>query len=68
MSSKPYCIVSGVLFSLVALAHLTRIIYALPVYVDDYEVSMLFSWIGLIVPGALALWAFRLSGQAKASS
>lgn len=66
MGNKTYYIVSGVFFSLVALAHLLRIIYGLPVNIDQYDVPMLFSWIALIVPGVLAFWAFRLACEAAA--
>ena len=52
--------VSGVLFALVALAHLLRIVNDIPVLVDDYDVPMLLSWIGFALPAGLALWAFRL--------
>lgn len=62
MDHKMYCVVSGVLFSLVALAHLLRIAYGVTIQVDDYAVPMLVSWIALIVPGALAVWAFRIGG------
>ena len=61
MGHKEYCVVSGVLFALVALAHLLRIVYGMSIIVDDFVVPMLVSWIGLVVPGALALWAFRIS-------
>lgn len=61
MATQQYCLVSGIFFSLVSIAHLLRILYGLPITVDDYVVPMLFSWIGFIVPAALALWAFRLS-------
>jgi hypothetical protein len=60
MGHKQYCVVSGTLFALIALAHLLRIIYGMPVQIDDYVVPMLVSWIALIIPGALAVWAFRL--------
>lgn len=66
MSENRYFVVSGVLFSLVAIAHLLRIVFGMPVYVDEYAVPMLFSWIGFIVPAALAFWAFRLNGVARA--
>jgi hypothetical protein len=59
MANKPYCLVSGVFFLLVALAHLLRAVFGIPVLVDDYVVPMSFSWVGFIVPGALAMWAFR---------
>ena len=60
MGYKQYCIVSGTLFALVALAHLLRIVYGMSVQIDEYLVPMLVSWIALIVPGALAAWAFRI--------
>lgn len=60
MGYRQYCVVSGVLFALVALAHLLRIVNDIPVLVDEYDVPMLVSWIGFVVPGALAFWAFRL--------
>ena len=60
MGYRQYCVVSGVLFALVALAHLLRIVNDIPVLVDDYDVPMLLSWIGFAVPAGLAFWAFRL--------
>ena len=61
MGLREYCVVSGILFSLVALAHLLRIVFGMPVQVDEYDVPMLVSWVGLFVPTGLAFWAFRLS-------
>lgn len=61
MNHNSYCTVSGILFALVALAHLLRIINGMAIQVDDYAVPMAVSWIGFIVPAALAFWAFRLS-------
>lgn len=61
MGLKEYCVVSGVLFLLVALAHLLRIVFGMPVQVDEFDVPMLVSWVGLIVPAGLAFWALRLS-------
>ncbi|MDH3304789.1 MAG: hypothetical protein OEM50_03910 [Gammaproteobacteria bacterium] len=60
MGHKQYCVVSGTLFALVALAHLLRIVYGMSIQVDDYVVPMLVSWVALIIPGALAVWAFRI--------
>jgi hypothetical protein len=59
MGIKSYCLISGTLFSLVALAHLLRIVNGLSIQVEDVAVPMLVSWIGVIVPGSLAVWAFR---------
>ncbi len=61
MGHRGYCVVSGVLFSLVALAHLLRIVYGLSIQVEDVAIPILASWIGLIVPAALSIWAFRIT-------
>jgi len=37
-----------------------RIVYGMSVRVDEFAVPMLVSWVGLIVPGVLAVWAFRI--------
>ncbi len=59
MANKPYCLVSGVLFLLVATAHLLRAVFGIPVVIDDYVVPLSVSWAGFIIPGVLAMWAFR---------
>jgi len=65
MGHRTYCVVSGVLFSLVALAHLLRIVYGMSIQVDEYAVPMFVSWIGLIVPAGLAFWAFRINRESN---
>lgn len=67
MAYREYSLVSGILFCLVAIAHLLRVVYGLPIVVDDYAVPMAFSWVGFIVPAALAAWAFRLSRSGSPS-
>ena len=64
MSQKNYCIISGVFFALVALAHLIRIIEGMSVQVEDYSIPMWVSWIATVVPAALAIWAFRSARRA----
>ena len=66
MGYKNYCAVSGVLFSLVAIAHLLRIVYGMSIQVDEYVVPMFVSWVGLIVPAGLAFWAFRINLDSSA--
>ena len=61
MVHKNYCMVSGGLFLLVALAHLLRIVYGMSIQIDDFAVPMLASWIGLILPAGLAFWAFLIT-------
>ena len=61
MGYKNYCIVSGIFFCLVALAHAVRVVYQIPVFIEGYSVPMLASWIAIVVPLLLASWAFRVA-------
>jgi len=63
MSSKHYFVISGLIFSLVAIAHLLRVINGASVQIDGYAIPMAVSWLGLIVTATLASWAFRLAQQ-----
>lgn len=67
MGRKEYCLVSGVLFALVALVHLLRIVYSISIAVEDVAVPMLVSWIAMTVTTVLASWAFRLSRGSSAT-
>lgn len=60
MSYKTYCLVSGALLAAVGLAHLLRVVYGMSVMVDEYSVPMFLSWVGFVVTGCLAIWAFRI--------
>jgi hypothetical protein len=60
MAYRTYCLLSGTLFGLVALAHLLRILSGLPIEVGGVSVPMLASWLGAVFPGALAIWALRI--------
>lgn len=62
---KGYLVISGIIFSLVALAHLLRLLNHWDVVIGPWNAPMFLSWGGLIVPGCLAAWAFRLAGQVK---
>lgn len=61
MGHRAYCVASGVIFFLVALAHLLRIVYGFSIQVADFAVPMLGSWIGMIVAAGLAVWSLRVS-------
>lgn len=67
MAHRQYFVVSGLLFALVATAHLLRIVYGATILVDSYTVPMVASWIGFIVPGSLTVWAFRLGRSRDAT-
>jgi len=63
MDQKPFSIVAGLIFTLVALFHLVRIYMGWPVDIGDWSVPMWFSWIGLVVAGGLAFFGFRLAAR-----
>jgi len=60
MSGSQYFLVSGIIFTIVAIAHLARIVYQIPVLIDSYTLPMWPSYLALIVPVFLAVTAFTL--------
>lgn len=62
---RTYLVVSGALFGIVALAHLLRLIYGWAVQFRAEIVPMWISVIGLVVAGALCVWAFALAREVK---
>jgi hypothetical protein len=52
----------------VALFHLVRIYMGWPVMIGDWSVPMWVSWIGLVVPGGLALFGLSLQSAMHAET
>ena len=52
-----------VLLTLVALAHLLRLIMSIEVVIENWQVPIWISMVGVIVPAALALLLFRESSS-----
>ena len=65
MNAKPFFAVSGTIFFIVGLAHLLRLFYQWPVQFGTWTVPHSLSYFGLVVPWALAFWAFRLRGAQR---
>jgi hypothetical protein len=61
MDRKTFCMLAGIIFTLVALFHLVRIYMDWPVMIADWSVPKWLSWVGLIVAGDLALFGFRFT-------
>jgi len=57
---RAYVVVSGVLFSLIALGQLARAVFAVPVRAADIEIPVWCSYAAFVFLGALAIWAFRV--------
>ena len=60
---RRYELVSGILFSIIALAQLTRTLLAWPVQVAGFAVPVWASGIAFFITGSLAVWAFRSGGR-----
>lgn len=58
MRSK-YVAVSGVVFGVVAIAHVYRAITGAPILLGSSAVPLWASWVAAFVAGALCVWAFR---------
>jgi hypothetical protein len=63
MSLKPYLIVSAAIFGVVALGHVLRLAYAIPVLLGTWNVPLWLSGFGMLVGGALCIWGFILAGK-----
>jgi hypothetical protein len=50
--------VSGIVFAIVALAHLIRIYYHSHIVVSGYTIPMEVSYIGFIIALVLSIWMF----------
>jgi len=64
---RRYELVSGIIFTVVALVQLTRIVLGWPVQIDLFTVPIWFSGVAFLVSGGLAIWAFRLRGRNPAA-
>ena len=61
MGPKAYGVVTGILFSLGAVAHLTRLITGWHLTLGNTTLPVWISWIGLAVGAYLGFEGFRLS-------
>ena len=58
-----YHLVSGIVFSILALVQLTRTLLGWPVQVDGVNVPVWPSGVAFLIMGSLAVWAFRSAGR-----
>lgn len=62
---KPASLMAVIIFSLVAIAHLLRLLSQVQVLVGGVTIPMWVSVVGLIVPGALAVALWREAESAS---
>ena len=60
---RRYELVSGVFFTILALAQLTRTLLGWPVQVDGFNVPVWLSGVAFIIVASFAVWAFRSAGR-----
>jgi flagellar biosynthesis protein FliR len=51
-------VIAGLVFLLVAIGHLLRIIYQLDIIIAGQPISMMVSYVGLVVAALLSAWMF----------
>jgi len=64
MNAKTYCLVSGIVFGGVAIAHLLRALQQWPIVIAGWDAPVGVSWLAVGVAGALAVWAFAARQRA----
>jgi hypothetical protein len=63
MDQKTFTLLAGVIFAIVALAHLLRIVTGWPIVIDNWAVPMWLSWIALVVAGGLSYFGLTLGSR-----
>ena len=63
---RRYEMVSGIIFTVMAIVQLLRTVLGWPVQIDLFTVPVWFSAIAFVVIGGMAIWAFRLAGKPAA--
>jgi len=61
MTRKSYLSLTCILFLIFAMAHLFRLIFALPVQVDSWTIPVWVSWLPFAGAILMSIWAFRLT-------
>jgi hypothetical protein len=63
MIGKGYLVISGIVFCLVAILHLFRVLFHVPIQIGAWAAPFWMSWGGFIGAGILCIWAFRLRSK-----
>jgi hypothetical protein len=56
---RRYELVSGIIFTIMAIVQLTRTVLGWPVQIDLFTVPVWFSGVAFLITGGMAIWAFR---------
>ena len=58
---RRYELISGIIFTIVAVVQLLRTVLGWPVQVDLFTVPVWLSGVAFLITGSMAIWAFRLA-------
>ncbi|HEX9309612.1 MAG TPA: hypothetical protein VF887_02260 [Gemmatimonadaceae bacterium] len=64
---RRYELVSGIIFTIMALVQLARTLLAWPLQIASFSVPIWPSGVAFIITGSMAIWAFRSRGRAAAT-
>ena len=62
---RTYLLIAGIVFSVIALAHLVRVLYQTQVIILGWEVPIFLSWLGIAVALYLAFSSFYFMTRTK---
>lgn len=65
MRTKTYALSSGLVFSVLAVLHLTRIVTQWEAVIIGWEVPLWVSWVALLIAAALAYHGLKIFSKAK---
>ena len=57
--SRPYCLVTGLIFAIVGLFHLARAVAGWPAVIAGVDIPVVMSWPIALVTLALSAWGLR---------
>jgi protein-S-isoprenylcysteine O-methyltransferase Ste14 len=60
-STKPFTMIAAIVFAIVALLHLYRLFTHFQVILGSHTIPMWWSYVGLVLPGLLAILLYRES-------
>jgi hypothetical protein len=58
---RRYELISGIIFTIMAVVQLLRTVLGWPVQVDLFTVPVWLSGVAFLITGSMAIWAFRLA-------
>ncbi|MGA7307088.1 MAG: hypothetical protein WBW88_19645 [Rhodothermales bacterium] len=60
MNAKGFFLISGIIFAAIAIVHLVRLFAGWPFVIGSFSAPTSISIGGVIIFGAMSIWAFRL--------